>query len=198
MISDKADIEELKKIIEAILFVSPKPVNKKTIKQLLSLNGNSNLIDKAINDLISEYNNSNRAIFIREVAGGFQIATKEEYGEIINKLFQENKKKNLTTQALETLAIIAYKQPITAAEISKIRGKNSINPIKTLLEKNLIKISGRKKALGKPFLYATTKEFLIKFGLKDLSDLPKANEISEYFDSKAHKDEGNSDPKSIS
>jgi len=148
--------------------------------------------------LILEYNNSKRGIFIREVAGGYQIATREEYGEIIQKLFQENKKRNLTPQALETLAIIAYKQPITSAEISNIRGKNSANAIKTLLEHNLIKISGRKKGLGRPFLYSTTKEFLIKFGMKDLSDLPKINEISEYFDLKAKKDENGQDTKSYS
>jgi len=198
MIIEKLDLEKLKRTVEAILFVSSSPISKKDLKRILALNGNINLLDKAINELILEYNNSKRGIFIREVAGGYQIATREEYGEIIQKLFQENKKRNLTPQALETLAIIAYKQPITSAEISNIRGKNSANAIKTLLEHNLIKISGRKKGLGRPFLYSTTKEFLIKFGMKDLSDLPKINEISEYFDLKAKKDENGQDTKSYS
>lgn len=198
MIAVKPDLDELKRTVEAILFVSSKPISKEDLKRILALNGNINLLDEAINELILEYNKSKRGIFIREVAGGYQIATREEYGEIIQKLFQENKKRNLTHQALETLAIIAYKQPITSAEISNIRGKNSANAIKTLLEQNLIKISGRKKTLGRPFLYSTTKEFLIKFGMKDLSDLPKVNEISEYFDLKAKRDENSPDTKSYS
>jgi segregation and condensation protein B len=175
-------VTELKNAIEAILFVSSKPVNIETLIKILPINGNKNLLEQALKELIEEYNSNNRGVFIREVAGGYQIASKEKYGEIINKYFAHDKKKNLSRHALETLAIIAYKQPITLAEISELRGKNSAHAIKSLLEKKLIKISGRKNVIGKPFLYSTTSEFLILFGLKNLSELPKITEFNEYFD----------------
>ena len=192
MSSDKLDIKEIKKTIEVILFMSSRPVNKNTIQKILSINGKSDILDQALVELISDYKHSEKGIFIREVAGGFQIATKEEYAEIIRKLLLENKKRSLSHQALETLAIIAYKQPITSAEISEVRGKNSVFAIKTLLEKKLIRISGRKNAIGKPFLYATTSEFLLKFGLNNLSELPKLVEFSDYAESNEHENKESS------
>jgi segregation and condensation protein B len=114
-----------------------------------------------------------------EVAGGYQIVTRPELHEWVRRLFHERSTQKLTAQGLESLAVIAYKQPITALEISEIRGVNTSGVLSTLLERHLIKIVGRKNVVGRPFLYATTKEFLIRFGLKDLSDLPRIEDMAE-------------------
>ena len=113
------------------------------------------------------------------MAGGYQIVTRPELHEWVRRLFHERSTQKLTVQALETLAVIAYKQPITALEITEIRGVNTSGVLSTLLERHLIKIVGRKNVVGRPFLYATTKEFLIRFGLKDLDDLPKIEDMAE-------------------
>ena len=114
-----------------------------------------------------------------EVAGGFQIVTRPDLHEWVRRLFNERSTQKLTVQALETLAVIAYRQPITALEIGEVRGVNTSGVLNTLLERHLIKIVGRKAVIGRPFLYATTKEFLIRFGLKDLHDLPKIEDMAE-------------------
>ena len=115
-----------------------------------------------------------------EVAGGYQIVTRQELHEWVRRLFHERTTQKLTAQGLETLAVIAYRQPVTAAEITEIRGVvNSAGVLNTLLERHLIKIVGRKQVVGRPFLYATTKEFLIRFGLNDLQDLPKVEDMAE-------------------
>jgi segregation and condensation protein B len=114
-----------------------------------------------------------------EVAGGYQILTRPELHEWVRRLFHERSAQKLTVQGLETLAVIAYKQPITALEVGEIRGVNTSGVLSTLLERHLIKIVGRKNVVGRPFLYATTKEFLIRFGLKDLGDLPKIEDMAE-------------------
>ena len=114
-----------------------------------------------------------------EVAGGYQIVTRPDLHEWVRRLFHERTTQKLTVQALETLAVIAYQQPITALEITEIRGVNTSGVLNTLLERHLIKIVGRKQVVGRPFLYATTKEFLIRFGLNDLSDLPKVEDMAE-------------------
>jgi segregation and condensation protein B len=114
-----------------------------------------------------------------EVAGGSQIVTRPDLHEWVRRLFHERSSQKLTVQGLETLAVIAYKQPITSLEITEIRGVNTSGVLSTLLERHLIKIVGRKNVVGRPFLYATTKEFLIRFGLKDLNDLPKIEDMAE-------------------
>jgi segregation and condensation protein B len=114
-----------------------------------------------------------------EVAGGYQILTRPELHEWVRRLFHERSAQKLTVQGLETLAVIAYKQPITALEVGEIRGVNTSGVLSTLLERHLIKIVGRKNVVGRPFLYATTKEFLIRFGLNDLTDLPKIEDMAE-------------------
>ncbi len=113
------------------------------------------------------------------MAGGYQIVTKPELHEWVRRLFHERTTQRLSVQALETLAVIAYKQPITAPEITEIRGVNTAGVINTLIERQLVKIVGRKQVVGRPFMYATTREFLIRFGLRDLSDLPKIEEMAE-------------------
>jgi segregation and condensation protein B len=114
-----------------------------------------------------------------EVAGGYQIVTRPDLHDWVRRLFNERTTQKLTVQALETLAVIAYRQPITAAEITEVRGVNTSGVLNTLLERHLIKIVGRKQVVGRPFLYATTKEFLIRFGLNDLADLPKVEDMAE-------------------
>ena len=114
-----------------------------------------------------------------EVAGGYQIVTRPELHEWVRRLFHERTSQKLSVQALETLAVIAYKQPITAMEVTEIRGVNTTGVVGTLLERGLVKISGRKQVVGRPFLYATTREFLDRFGLKDLTDLPKIEDMAD-------------------
>ena len=114
-----------------------------------------------------------------EVAGGYQIVTRPDLHEWVRRLFHERTTQRLSVQALETLAVIAYQQPITGLEVTEIRGVNTAGVLSTLLERHLIKIVGRKKVVGRPFLYATTREFLIRFGLNELGDLPKVEDMVE-------------------
>ena len=114
-----------------------------------------------------------------EVAGGYQIVTRPDLHEWVRRLFHERSAQRLSVQALETLAVVAYRQPVTSLEITEIRGVNTAGVLNTLLERHLIKIVGRKAVVGRPFMYATTKEFLIRFGLNDLNDLPKVEDMAE-------------------
>jgi segregation and condensation protein B len=132
----------------------------------------------AVEALRADYNQRPGLQFV-DVAGGYQIVTRPELHEWVRRLFHERSTQKLTVQALETLAVIAFKQPVTAVEISEIRGVNTSGVLGTLLERHFIKIVGRKDVVGRPFLYATTKEFLIRFGLQDLNDLPKIEDMAE-------------------
>jgi segregation and condensation protein B len=135
-------------------------------------------VTAAIAALKTDYENR-PGLQMVEVAGGYQIVTRPDLHEWVRRLFHERSSQKLTVQGLETLAVIAYKQPITSLEIAEIRGVNTSGVLSTLLERHLIKIVGRKNVVGRPFLYATTKEFLIRFGLKDLNDLPKIEDMAE-------------------
>jgi segregation and condensation protein B len=168
---------ELKAIVEALIFASPEPITPKTLFKLLADEPKED-VAAAIEALKADYE-SRPGLQVVDVAGGFQIVTRPELHEWVRRLFHERSTQKLTVQGLETLAVIAYKQPITAAEISDIRGVSTSGVLSTLLERHLIKIVGRKNVVGRPFLYATTKEFLIRFGLKDLSDLPRIEDMAE-------------------
>ncbi|HEY5619215.1 MAG TPA: SMC-Scp complex subunit ScpB [Vicinamibacterales bacterium] len=168
---------ELKAIVEALIFASPEPITSKLLFKLLADEPKED-ITATVNALRAEYDQRPGLQFV-EVAGGYQIVTRPELHEWVRRLFHERSAQKLTVQALETLAVIAYKQPITAVEISEIRGVNTSGVLSTLLERHLIKIVGRKNVVGRPFLYATTREFLIRFGLKDLTDLPKIEDMAE-------------------
>src|SRR6187397_3276228 len=135
-------------------------------------------VKAAIEALKADYENR-PGLQMVEVAGGYQIVTRPDLHEWVRRLFHERSSAKLTVQGLETLAVIAYKQPITAPEITEIRGVNASGVLSTLLERHLVKIAGRKQVVGRPFLYATTKEFLIRFGLNDLSDLPKVEDMAD-------------------
>jgi len=168
---------ELKAILEAMIFASPEPLTPKALYKLLDTEPKED-IQAALAELKRDYDRPG-GLQLVEVAGGYQIVTRPDLHEWVRRLFHERSTQKLTLQSLETLAVIAYRQPITALEITEIRGVNTSGVLNTLLERHLIKIVGRKKVVGRPFLYATTKEFLIRFGLNDLNDLPKVEDMAE-------------------
>src|SRR6267143_4237355 len=168
---------ELKAILEALIFASPEPLAPKAMFKLLDTEPKED-VQAALAELKQDYDRPG-GLQLVEVAGGYQIVTRPDLHEWVRRLFQERSTQKLTVQALETLAVIAYRQPITALEITDVRGVNTSGVLNTLLERHLIKIVGRKQVVGRPFLYATTKEFLIRFGLNDLTDLPKVEDMAE-------------------
>jgi len=167
----------LKAIVEALIFASPEPLTPKMLYRLLADEPKED-VKATVEALKADYESRPGLQFV-EVAGGYQIVTRSELHEWVRRLFNERSTQKLTVQGLETLAVIAYKQPITALEVGEIRGVNTSGVLSTLLERHLIKIIGRKNVVGRPFLYATTKEFLIRFGLNDLTDLPKIEDMAE-------------------
>jgi segregation and condensation protein B len=168
---------ELKAIVEALIFASPEPIAPKALFKLLADEPRDD-VTAAVAALAADYA-ERPGLQMVEVAGGYQIVTRPELHEWVRRLFHERSTQKLTVPSLETLAVIAYKQPITALEITEIRGVNTSGVLSTLLERHLIKIVGRKNVVGRPFLYATTKEFLIRFGLKDLGDLPRIEDMAQ-------------------
>jgi len=168
------DSKKLKKIVEAIIFVSEEPISAREISDVLSIDEDE--IKEVITDLISDYRG--RGIEIESIADGFRFTTSEDVSEYV-KIFVQDRPIKLSKHLLEVLSIVAYKQPVTRKEILSIRGKNPDGAIKSLLEKGLIKVVGRKKTAGRPKLYGTTKEFLIHFGLSSIKDLPSLEEIDE-------------------
>src|SRR5438552_11772753 len=169
---------EIKAILEALIFASPEPLTPKQIYKLLDTEPKED-VQAALAELKNDYKRSG-GIQLVEVAGGYQIVTRPDLHEWVRRLFHERSTQRLTAQSLETLAVIAYRQPITSLEIAEVRGVTAAaGVLNTLLERHLIKIVGRKQVVGRPFLYATTKEFLIRFGLNDLSDLPKVEDMAE-------------------
>ena len=170
------ETSEAKPIIESLLFVADEPLSLRKIKQVVEELDESS-IRQILAELKEEYTQSNRAIQLIEIANGFQFATRPSYADWVNKLVQSTTKFRLTKPALETLTIVAYRQPVMRAEIESIRGVDSGGVIQTLLEKKLIRVTGRKEVVGRPLLYGTTQEFLDHFGLRNLSDLPTIEEV---------------------
>jgi segregation and condensation protein B len=170
---------ELKAILEALIFASPEPLTPNAMSKILDTEPKED-VQAALRALKQDYERPG-GLQLVEVAGGYQIVTRQDLHEWVRRLFHERTTQKLSVQALETLAVIAYKQPLTALEVSEIRGVNTSGVLNTLLERHLVKIVGRKQVVGRPFLYATTKEFLIRFGLNDLGELPKVEDMSEAF-----------------
>jgi segregation and condensation protein B len=168
---------EVKAVVEALIFASPEPITPKMLFKLLAEEPKED-VTAAVAALKADYENR-PGLQMVEVAGGYQIVTRQDLHEWVRRLFHERSSQKLTAQGLESLAVIAYKQPITALEVAEIRGVTTTGVLTTLLERHLIKIVGRKNVVGRPFLYSTTKEFLIRFGLKDLNDLPKIEDMAE-------------------
>lgn len=172
-------MSELKAIVEALIFASPEPVTLKTLVKLLDTEPKEEIV-KAIDELKATYDHPGGLQMV-EVAGGYQIVTRPELHEWVRRLFHERTTQKLSVASLETLAVVAYKQPVTGPEIAEIRGVNTAGVLGTLMERKLIKIVGRKQVVGRPFLYGTTREFLQRFGLNDLSDLPKVEDMSDLL-----------------
>ncbi len=172
-------LEQLRAIVEALVFASPDPLTPRLLYKLLSDEPKEDVL-AALNALKADYA-ERPGLHLVEVAGGFQITTRPELHDWVRRLFHERSASKLTVASLETLSVIAYKQPVTAAEVGEIRGVNTSGVLSTLLERHLIKIVGRKNVIGRPFLYGTTKEFLIRFGLNDLSDLPKIEDMAHQL-----------------
>lgn len=169
--------DNIRSAIEALLFASEKPL---TIEQARNCLDNLDAVQvrNILEDLKSEYEQANRGMRIIEVAGGFQMITATNFAPFLKKLFKARHVERLSKPALESLAIIAYKQPLTKLEIESLRNVNVDGVMKSLLDKNLIRTCGRKKAPGRPFVFGTTRQFLEYFGLKSLEDLPKMEEFS--------------------
>ena len=169
---------QLRAVVEAVIYVTDEPLSADQLAT--ALQQPAARIGRVLEELTAEYNKPEHGLTIREVAGGYKMSTKPENHEAI-RAFVKNLKPplKLSLAALETLALIAYKQPITAPEVMEVRGVQGAGVIKTLIDRKLIATAGRKTVLGKPILYKTTKEFLVQFGLKDLSELPTLKEFEE-------------------
>lgn len=176
---EEITFDEIKAVAEALIFVSDIPLSINKINEVLD-KADIATLKSAILQLQEEYENGKKGLQIIEVANGYKMCTRSDYSDYVTKLFTHRKKAKLSAQALETLAVIAYKQPVTKPEIEEIRGVNIIGVLKTLLDRNMIKILGKKDAVGRPVLYGTTREFLEYFGLKDLTDLPTLKDFSEF------------------
>jgi len=175
-------VDELKPIIESLIYVSEEPI---TVKQLATiLEGESvSDIQTAADQLVEEFNARGGGLEVRQLAGGYRITTRLELSEYVRRYLKSQPSARLSLAALETLAVIAYKQPITIPEILEIRGVTSTSAIKTLLDRRLIVAKGHKQVVGRPMLYGTSKDFLIHFGLNDLSELPNLEDFEDLMTS---------------
>ena len=183
----------IKSKVEAIIYAAETPVTIDHIAELLSelVSAETGLSEAAeiksriratVEELAGEYAAADRAMEIRSVAGGYRMATKPEHHDVVRAFAKSLKPPiRLSLPALETLAVIAYKQPVTVPEISEIRGVDSSGVIATLLDRKLITTAGRKQVIGRPILYRTTKDFLLRFGLKDISELPSMEEFEKVL-----------------
>ena len=175
------DIEDLSRAVEALIFVADEPISTRVLTEVLD--EDRDLIDSVIEELVESYEERRGGLQIRQIAGGWQISTRAEVHEDVRRLLKTRPSAKLSLAALETLAVIAYKQPVTVPEILEIRGVQSASAIKTLLEKRLSVTKGHKETVGRPMQYGTSKEFLIHFGLKDLTDLPSIEDFEDLISS---------------
>ncbi len=171
---------DVRAVLEALIFASPQPITPKDIGRVLQGVPREDWL-RELEALRADYARDERGLQVVEVAGGYQITTRPEYNDWVRELLDPRTPTRLSIQALETLAVIAYKQPVTLPEVIELRGVKSGGVVKTLLEKRLIRIIGRKEVVGRPILYGTTKQFLLHFGLRDLDELPKIEEFAEVL-----------------
>ena len=176
--AEQSQDAELKAILEAVVYITDEPLSAQ--QMAAALQQPIDRIKKLLDEIVAEFAKTEHGLAIREVAGGYKMATKPEHHEAVRAFVKKlTPPLKLSLAALETLAVIAYKQPVTAPEIMEIRGVQGVGVLKTLLDRKLIAESGRKNVVGKPILYKTTKEFLVQFGLKDLTELPTLKEFEE-------------------
>ena len=171
------ELSELVAVVEALIFVADEPITSKLIADVLG--EEKQAVEAAVEQLSQEYEHRESGLQIRELAGGWQIATRTEFHEEVRKFLKTRPSAKLSLASLETLAVIAYKQPVTVPEILEIRGVQSASAIKTLLDKRLIVAKGRKETVGRPMQYGTSKDFLLQFGLKDLTELPSIEDFED-------------------
>jgi segregation and condensation protein B len=176
-------VEEIKRIVEALLFASPEPL---TVDRIVSIvpGVEKDEVARAAQELSEDYARETRSFQIVEVGGGYQLATKPDYAVWVEKMLETGARARLSRAALETLAVVAYKQPALRSAIEAIRGVNVDGVLRTLMERNLVRIVGRGEGPGRPLLFGTTKDFLLQFGINRLSDLPKVEEIDELVGEK--------------
>ncbi len=173
------DDATLKAVLEAIIYVSPEPVTLEAILKVLEGEDRERLRAK-LHELVEEYDAPGHGVQIRQVAGGYQFSSKPEHHEVVRRFVKSLKPPlRLSKPALETLAVVAYRQPVTLPEIEEIRGVDSSGVIHTLLEKKLVVTAGRKTVVGRPILYRTSRDFLVHFGLKDVNELPSLREFEQ-------------------
>ena len=170
---------ELVALTEALIFVADEPITTKLLAEVLEENRQN--VQAAVEGLAREYEARESGLQMREIAGGWQIGTRTDFHEEVRRFLKTRPSAKLSLASLETLAVIAYKQPVTVPEILEIRGVQSASAIKTLLDKRLIIAKGRKEAVGRPMQYGTSKDFLIQFGLKDLSELPSIEDFEDLI-----------------
>jgi segregation and condensation protein B len=163
--------------LEALLFSSPRPVSEKDLADVLEATRDA--VSEALSSLAAEADAPERGIRLEKVAGGWRFVTRPEFDSLLRRFHEVSERSRLSLAALETLAIIAYRQPITLPEIQEVRGVNCASVVKTLFEKKLITTAGKKPVVGTPFLYRTTSEFLVRFGLNELEELPRPEELAE-------------------
>ena len=175
-------IDELKPITESLIFVSEDPMSLKQLEALLE-GESAEDIEAACQQLMEEFNARGGGLEMRLIAGGYRISTRPEFSEYVRRYLKSQPSARLSLAALETLAVIAYKQPITIPEILEIRGVTSTSAIKTLLDRRLIVARGHKQVVGRPMMYGTSKEFLLHFGLSDLSELPNLEDFEDLMSS---------------
>ena len=185
---DLQDPKKAKMVVEALIFASSKPLTPAEIRKVTKVL-TAGQIEKIVAELKEDYQKTERCFELLEIAGGYELSTRREFAPWILKIELQRKARQATQSALETLAILAYKQPLTRAEIEALRGVDTSGVLNTLMEKNFIKITGKKEVPGRPFMYGTTEKFLEHFGLKALVDLPSIDEIRQMVDSSVKKEE---------
>ncbi|MBC7900581.1 MAG: SMC-Scp complex subunit ScpB [Saprospiraceae bacterium] len=168
---------ELAAVIEALIFVSDEPITSRLLSEVIS--EDREIVETVLQALKIDYEKRDSGLQIREIAGGWQISTRTEYHDEVRQFLKTRPSAKLSLASLETLAVIAYKQPVTVPEILEIRGVQSVSAIKTLLEKRLIITKGHKETVGRPMQYGTSKDFLIQFGLKDINELPSIEDFAD-------------------
>ncbi len=174
-------MNEIKQIVEALLIASPEPLTEARFQACMGAGGTKMPLHEVIESLSADYEKTDRSFFIKEVAGGYQIVTRAEFEPYIKGLFSKSGKLRLSQAALETLAIVSYKQPVTRNDIEAIRGVSSDSSLRTLLDRKLLEIRGREDGPGRALLYRTSTEFLQYFGLKSVKDLPRLREVEDIL-----------------
>jgi len=170
----------LEAAVEAVLFAAGEPVQPKEIAAAFEGAGEEDVLE-AIAALERRYAQHASGLVVEQVAGGYRLATRPDIGAVVRQFFRQRNRTRLSPAALETLAIVAYRQPVTAPEVQAIRGVDPSGPLKSLLEKKMVRILGRKKVVGSPLLYGTTRQFLVHFGLNRLEDLPSIEEFDQFL-----------------